>query len=126
MNLPVFDGGRRKGELANARAVYEEDVARYRQQVLVAFREVEDSLSDLRILEGQTATQGKAWEASGRAATMARLQYTEGAVNYLDVIDAERTTLQARRAAVQLQGTQAVATVNLIRALGGGWGEVAQ
>jgi multidrug efflux system outer membrane protein len=124
MNLPVFDGGRRKGELANARAVYEGDVARYRQQVLVAFREVEDSLSDLRILEGQTATQGKAWEASGRAATMARLQYTEGAVNYLDVIDAERSGLQARRAAVQLHGTQAVATVNLIRALGGGWGEV--
>ena len=57
LNIPIFDGGRRKGNLANAQAVYEEDVADYRQQVLVAFREVEDNLSDLRILEAQTATQ---------------------------------------------------------------------
>ena len=123
LNLPIFDGGRRKGNLANARAVYEEDVANYRQQVLVAFREVEDNLSDLRILETQTATQADAVNASVRAAQLSRTQYTEGAVNYLDVIDAERTVLQTQRAAVQLAGTQAVSTVNLIRALGGGWGD---
>jgi multidrug efflux system outer membrane protein len=123
LNLPIFDGGRRKGNLANARAVYEEDVANYRQQVLRAFREVEDNLSDLRILEDQTSTQAQAVQASGRAAQLSRAQYTEGAVNYLDVIDAERSVLQSRRAAVQLQGVQAAATVNLIRALGGGWGD---
>lgn len=123
LNLPIFDGGRRKGNLANARAVYEEDVANYRQQVLVAFREVEDNLSDLRILETQTLTQADAVNASVRAAQLSRTQYTEGAVNYLDVIDAERTVLQSQRAAVQLAGTQAVSTVNLIRALGGGWGD---
>lgn len=123
LNLPIFDGGRRKGNLANARAVYEEDVANYRQQVLVAFREVEDNLSDLRILETQTSTQADAVNASVRAAQLSRTQYTEGAVNYLDVIDAERTVLQSQRAAVQLAGTQAVSTVNLIRALGGGWGD---
>lgn len=122
LNLPIFDGGLRKGNLANARAVYEEDVANYRQQVLVAFREVEDNLSDLRLLEGQTQTQAKAVDASSRAAQLARAQYTEGDVIYLSVIDAERTALQSRRAAVQLQGAQAAATVNLIRALGGGWG----
>lgn len=49
LNIPIFDGGRRKGNLANARAVYDEDVANYRQQVLTAFREVEDNLSDMRI-----------------------------------------------------------------------------
>ena len=124
LNIPIFDGGRRKGNLANARAVYEEDVANYRQQVLVAFREVEDNLSDMRILEDQTKTQSEAVKASQRAADLSRSQYTEGAVNYLDVIDAERTVLQARRAAVQLQGVQAASTVNLIRALGGGWGDV--
>jgi len=123
LNLPIFDGGRRKGNLANARAIYEEDVANYRQQVLVAFREVEDNLSDLRILETQTTTQADAVNASVRAAQLSRRQYTEGAVNYLDVIDAERTVLQSQRAAVQLAGTQAVSTVNLIRALGGGWGD---
>ncbi|MFM0123716.1 efflux transporter outer membrane subunit [Paraburkholderia sp. RL18-101-BIB-B] len=124
LNIPIFDGGRRKGNLANARAVYEEDVANYRQQVLVAFREVEDNLSDMRILEDQTKTQNEAVKASQRAADLSRSQYTEGAVNYLDVIDAERTVLQARRSAVQLQGVQAASTVNLIRALGGGWGDV--
>jgi multidrug efflux system outer membrane protein len=61
-------------------------------------------------------------DASGRAAKVARAQYSEGDVIYLSVIDAERTALQSRRAAVQLQGAQAAATVNLIRALGGGWG----
>ncbi len=124
LNIPIFDGGRRKGNLANARAVYDEDVANYRQQVLVAFREVEDNLSDMRILEDQTRTQNEAVKASQRAADLSRSQYTEGEVNYLDVIDAERTVLQARRAAVQLQGVQAASTVNLIRALGGGWGDV--
>jgi multidrug efflux system outer membrane protein len=125
LNLPIFDGGLRKGNLANARAVYEEDVANYRQQVLVAFREVEDNLSDLRMLEEQNQTQAQAVDASGRAAKLAQVQYTEGDVIYLSVIDAERTALQSRRAAVQLQGAQAAATVNLIRALGGGWGNSA-
>ncbi len=121
LSLPIFDGGRRSGALANARAVYEEDIAKYRQQVLTAFREVEDNLSDLRILEAQTQTQSEAVQASIRASQISRAQYTEGAVNYLDVIDAERTVLQSRRATVQLQSLQATATVNLIRALGGGW-----
>ncbi len=123
LTLPIFDGGRRQGNLDSAKALYEEDVARYRQQVLTAFRDVEDNLSDLRILGNQTETQSEAVTASARAAQLSRAQYTEGAVNYLDVIDAERTVLQSRRAAVQLAGMQAAATVNLIRALGGGWGE---
>jgi len=119
--LPLFDGGRRKGNLANARARYEEDVANYRQQVLVAFKEVESSLSDLRILKEQVQTQSEALDASTRAARISRRQYTEGAVDYLDVIDAERTVLQSQRAALQLSGAQAASTVELIRALGGGW-----
>ncbi|MFJ3483864.1 efflux transporter outer membrane subunit [Pseudomonas sp. NPDC090202] len=122
LNLPIFDGGKRKGDLANARAVYEENVATYRQQVLVAFQEVEDGLSDLRIFEDQTRTQAEAVDASTHAAQLSRTQYNEGAVDYLDVIDAERTVLNTRRTAVQLQGLQAASTVNLIRALGGGWG----
>lgn len=60
-------------------------------------------------------------QASGRAAQLSRAQYREGSVSYLDVIDSERTVLQSQRAAVQLTGAQAVYTVNLIRALGGGW-----
>lgn len=90
----------------------------------MAFREVEDNLSDLRILEDQTQRQAEAVSASSRAAQLSRRQYDEGAINYLDVIDAERSVFQARRAAVQLSGVQAVSTVNLIRALGGGWGDM--
>lgn len=121
LSLPLFDGGQRKGELARVRAQYEEDVAKYRQQVLTAFREVEDNLSELRILEQQTTVQAKAGQASAKASRLAQVQYDEGAATYLDVIDAERSALQTRRAAVQLQGSQAAATVNLVRALGGGW-----
>ncbi|TGT17307.1 hypothetical protein EN817_31995, partial [Mesorhizobium sp. M3A.F.Ca.ET.174.01.1.1] len=61
--------------------------------------------------------------ASQRAARLSRTQYTEGAVSYLDVIDGERQVLSTQLQASHLQGTQAVATVNLIRALGGGWGD---
>ncbi|ANB75878.1 RND transporter [Paraburkholderia phytofirmans OLGA172] len=123
LTVPMFDGGRRKGNLANARAVFDEDAANYRQQVLQAFQEVEDNLSDLRILEQQTQTENEAVHASQRAAEISQTQYKDGAVNYLDVIDAERTVLQSQTTAVQLSGVQAAATVNLIRALGGGWGD---
>jgi multidrug efflux system outer membrane protein len=123
LTVPIFDGGRRAGNLANARAVFDEDIAKYRQQVLQAFQEVEDNLSDLRILEQQTQTGNEAVQASTRAAEISRIQYRDGAVNYLDVIDAERTVLQSQTTAVQLFGLQAAATVNLIRALGGGWSD---
>ena len=123
LTVPIFDGGSRAGNLANARAVFQEAGANYRQLVLKAFKEVEDNLSDLRILEEQTQTQNEAVQASTRAAHISRTQYREGAVNYLDVIDADRTVLQSQLTAVQLSGVQAVATVNLVRALGGGWGD---
>jgi multidrug efflux system outer membrane protein len=121
LTIPVFDGGRRKGNLAHALAAYDSSVDDYRQLVLVAFREVEDNLADLRILQDQTLTQAEAVKASMGAAQLSRTQYKEGAVNFLDVIDADRTVLQSQRAAAQLAGLQAVSTVNLIRALGGGW-----
>ena len=121
--LPIFDGGVRKGNLANARARYEENVAKYRQQVLVAFQEVEDNLANLRILENQTRVQGDEVAASARAAELSKTQYEDGSVAYLNVIDTERVVLNARLTAVRLRGTQATSTVNLIRALGGGWGD---
>lgn len=123
VNLPIFDGGVRKGNLANARARYEEGVATYRQQVLVAFQEVEDNLANLRILDEQTRVQGDEVAASSRAAELSKVQYEDGSVAYLNVIDTERVVLQARLTAVRLRGTQATSTVNLIRALGGGWGD---
>lgn len=121
LTLPIFDGGRRRANLANARAKFDEDVAQYRQQVLVAFKEVEDSLSDLRLLDDQVSEQGSAVSASERAEHLSTTQYKEGQVSYLDVIDAQRQVLQSQLQFSHLTGAQAVSTVALIRALGGGW-----
>jgi multidrug efflux system outer membrane protein len=121
LTLPVFDGGARDAGLERARAAYEEDVANYRQTVLNAFREVEDNLAGLRILADQTRAQDDAVQAAARAAHLSQIQYREGAVSFLDVIDADRSVLLQRRAASQLEGERARAAVNLIRALGGGW-----
>ncbi|CAB3661456.1 efflux transporter outer membrane subunit [Trinickia soli] len=123
LSLPIFDGGRRKADLNRAKAQYDEQVANYRQQVLNAFREVEDSLADLRLLDDQIKAQNDAVNAAARAEHLSEAQYREGQVNYLDVLDSQRTVLLAQRQASQLAGSQAVATVSLIRALGGGWGD---
>ncbi len=125
LTLPLFDGGRRSAGVAQARAQYDEQVANYRQQVLVAFREVEDNLADLRLLDDQIRAQDDAVNASRRAAKLSRTQYQEGEVSYLDVIDSERSVLVSQLQSNELTGTQAVSTVNLIRALGGGWGNAA-
>jgi outer membrane protein, multidrug efflux system len=121
LTIPLFDGGRRKGTLNDARAAYEESASTYRQDVLIAFREVEDSLADLRILKVQIGTQAEAVRASTRAAQLSTAQYSEGAINYLDVIDSQRTVLSSQLSQTQLNGIHMVATVQLIRALGGGW-----
>jgi multidrug efflux system outer membrane protein len=130
LNLPLFDGGRRSAGVDRAHAAYDEQVANYRGTVLNAFREVEDNLANLRILGDQTKAQDAAVASSERAAKLSQMQYREGAVSYFDVIDADRTVLQQKRTAVQLDGERARSTVNLIRALGGGWSsenlEVAQ
>ncbi|NWC18112.1 RND transporter [Pseudomonas gingeri NCPPB 3146 = LMG 5327] len=121
LTLPIFDGGRRKADLASARARYDEQVAKYREQVLVAFREVEDNLADLRLLADQKGNQSAAVAASIRTERLSKTQYEEGQISYLDVIDAQRQVLQTELQLSRLTGTQAIATVNLIRALGGGW-----
>lgn len=124
LSLPLFDGGRRQGEVDRARASYEEQVATYRGTVLNAFREVEDNLANLRILGDQNKAQDDAVAASERAAKLSHVQYREGSVSFFNVIDADRTVLQQQRVSVQLDGERARSTVNLIRALGGGWGEM--
>jgi multidrug efflux system outer membrane protein len=121
LSMPIFDGGRRQAGVDRARASYEEQVADYRGTVLNAFREVEDNLANLRILADQGRAQDEAVNAAERAAKLSHAQYREGAVSYFNVIDADRSVLQQQRASVQLDGERARSTVNLIRALGGGW-----
>lgn len=121
LSLPLFDGGARAAGVERANAAHEEAVANYRQSILQAFKEVEDNLAHLRILDGQNAAQDRAVSAAGRAAQLSHIRYREGAISYLDVLDADRSMLQQQRVAVTLDGERARATVNLVRALGGGW-----
>jgi len=121
LSLPIFDGGARAAGVDRANAAYEEDVANYRSTVLRAFKEVEDNLANLRILDDQNKAQDTAVNSSNRAARISRVQYREGAVSYLSVIDADRSALQQQLVAVSLDGERARSVVNLIRALGGGW-----
>lgn len=113
----VFDGGRNSSNLAGARAAHEESVARYQQTVLVAFREVEDSLTDVRWLSRQATALDGALAGAKRAQRTSRSRCDAGAVDYAD-----RTVLQSQRDANAVAGLRAAATVSLVRTLGGGWG----
>lgn len=119
--MPLFDGGRNRAQEAAARAQYDEAVAEYRQSVLIALREVEDQLAGLRILAEQAAQQAESIAASRRTARLSNTRYRNGFVNHLELIDAERSVLATQRAATQIERERALATVGLIRALGGGW-----
>jgi multidrug efflux system outer membrane protein len=122
LTLPLLDGGRNKANLARADASYEGLVANYRQQVLVGFQEVEDNLSALRTLDRQIRFESDAVDSSQLATRLAESRYNSGSASYLEVIDAQRSSLSAQRAQSQSVGQRAVVSVGLIRALGGGWG----
>jgi multidrug efflux system outer membrane protein len=121
LTAPVFDAGRNFSNLALSKAEFQEAVANYRQSVLVAFREVEDQLSGLRYLRGEAEAQAEAVRAARKAFSIAKTRYENGYISYLDFIDAQRSLLAAQRAEVQVLGGRYVATVQLIRALGGSW-----
>ncbi|WP_432823601.1 efflux transporter outer membrane subunit [Trichloromonas sp.] len=123
VSLPVFEAGRNSANLERAKAAYEETVAEYRQQVLVAFAEVENALSGLRILSEQEVVQQRAVDASRQAAALSDKRYRAGLVSYLEVVDSQRTALQIERSAVQIFGQRLQSSVLLIKALGGGWQE---
>ena len=121
LSLPIFAGGRNQANLNRARSVYDENVALYRQQVLVAFGDVENSLSALRHLDDQAEAQSRALNSSRRAAGLAEDRYRSGIVAYIEVVDANRDELTAERSNAQIAGERLIATVQLIKALGGGW-----
>jgi len=123
ISLPIFAGGRNRANYKRSKAAFEEAVAKYRQRILVAFGEVEDSLADIRHLSTQAAAQDRAVASARRAAELANDRYRGGIVSYLEVVDANRATLQTERASAQLAGQRLAASVQLIKALGGGWSE---
>jgi outer membrane protein, multidrug efflux system len=118
---PIFNGGRNRANLAASQSAYDESVANYRQSVLLAFQQVEDSLSDLNSLSQASQSQTEAVSDSRRALDIANNRYVGGLTNFLDVITAQSVLLSNERLATQLLGQQMVASVYLVKALGGGW-----
>jgi multidrug efflux system outer membrane protein len=120
---PVFQGGRLRANLDATRAVYRQTVGAYTNQVLIAYGDVEDALTDLHALTGEVANLRSAVTASENYLRLAQVQYRNGLVDYLIVIDAERTLLTNRLAFSQAVNQQMSASIHLIKALGGGWQE---
>jgi outer membrane protein TolC len=121
--LTLFDAGRHRAQLAEARAGYDEQVADYRGVVLAAYQEVEDSLSALHDLELESVSEAAAVMSTASALRQFQYQYQMGLVTYLQIVVTENAALAARLAAADIQIRRMSASVLLIKALGGGWDE---
>lgn len=117
----LFDGGSRRAQVDQARAVYDADVAAYHQSVLAGFQEVEDNLAAQRILASEAQTQDEAVQAAQQSLAVTTNQYQAGIVSYLNVVVAQTIALTNERTAVDILGRRLNASVLLIKALGGGW-----
>ena len=121
LSQTLFDGGARKAQVEQARAVYDTDVATYRQTVLAGFQEVEDNVAAQRILGTEAQAQDEAVQAAQQSLAVTMNQYQSGIVSYLNVVVAQTTALANERTAVDILGRRLTASVLLIKALGGGW-----
>ncbi len=123
LTVPVFSGGKRRASVDNAKAAHDEALATYRQTILGAFADVENSLVSIRNLGVQAEARRRAQNSAEQAATIAQDGFKAGTGAYLGVIEANRSLLLTQRASVQLAGQRLIASVQLIKALGGGWDE---
>ncbi|WP_273527430.1 efflux transporter outer membrane subunit [Pseudomonas sp.] len=119
--LTLLDFGGRRAELERAEAAYDQTVATYRQTVLDSFREVEDYLVQLRVLDEETVVQREALDAAQESLRLIENQYRAGTVDYLSVVTVQTTALNNQRTNLTLLGDRLVTSVQLIAALGGGW-----
>jgi NodT family efflux transporter outer membrane factor (OMF) lipoprotein len=121
LSLPIFAGGRNRANLARSRSAFEEALALYRQQVLIAFAEVQETLTALKLLATESEAMGRMHAAAHRTFDLARARYDAGVVSYLEVIESQRTVLNVDLELARLVGQRQSSTVQLIKALGGGW-----
>jgi NodT family efflux transporter outer membrane factor (OMF) lipoprotein len=117
----LFDAGRRKAQVDYAVAQREQATALYREQVLSAFRDVEDQLSALRVLEQEATVQQRAVVAAKRSTELSTLRYKRGLAPYLEVLTNQTIELTDERTAASLVAQRIVASAQLQMALGGGW-----
>jgi NodT family efflux transporter outer membrane factor (OMF) lipoprotein len=121
--LPIFEGGRLLAQTARAKATYQEQVAAYRNAVLTAYKDVEDNLAALRQLQQESESAALAVQAASRSLQLSQDRYNEGMVTYLEVAAAETAALQAQVSAINIRSRRLTASVLLVKALGGGYGE---
>ena len=121
VSLPLIDGGRRKAGIESTSAQLDGAVAQYREQVLVAFKDVEDQLAALRLLSEQAEAQARAVSSASRTTSLSGARYRAGYVSQLELLDAQRSELRNRRQALQVRSDRFQSTVALVRALGGSW-----
>jgi NodT family efflux transporter outer membrane factor (OMF) lipoprotein len=117
----IFDAGLRRAQTDQAIAAYDANVAAYRQTVLTGFKEVEDNLAALRILEEEARVQDEAVKAARESLALTTNQYKAGTISYLNVVIVQAAQVSNERAAVSILGQRLTAAVLLVKALGGGW-----
>ena len=117
----LFDGGLRRGQLNQYKALYEADEAAYREAVLTSFQQVEDYLASDRWLGVQRGQQQDVVAAAQHYYDLAVIRYRTGVDTYLNVFTAETSLLSDQQSAISLHVQQMTSSVQLIEALGGGW-----
>jgi outer membrane protein, multidrug efflux system len=123
LSIPVFNGGANRARVFKAQAKHQEAAAEYRGVILAAMKEVEDALSNQRGYRNLALNHQTNASAAARTTEVSLERYSKGLVNYLEVVDSQREELLAKRSLVQAEGNQLQSAVQLIKALGGGWGK---
>ena len=121
MTLPIFEGYTNIARLEVAESRYQQLLEQYQQTILNAFREVADLLVALQTREEQMTHQRRQVQSAQDARDLADIRYRKGLVTYLDVLDAQRTVLEAELAEVQTERARLTDMVALFKAVGGGW-----
>jgi multidrug efflux system outer membrane protein len=121
MAAPILDGGANKANYSAARSRYDESLANYRQTLLIALREVEDALVDLKGLAKSRSALEAALRSANDTKKLSAERFDKGLTSYLEVVDSDRTVLQTRLALSQVEAQQRITLAALAKALGGGW-----
>ena len=117
----LFDAGQRHALTSQARHQYEAQAAAYKNTIYSAFQDVEDNLSQLRVLDEESVVEQRAVAAAQHSLDLSQNRYKGGVTSYLEVLTAETALISNQRTLTDLQARQFAASVQLIRALGGGW-----